>query len=218
MAPAAGRQQRCCASVQPRSSRKYTKSSLRRGTCPLFVCSVQGRWCHRKRLCDASPNGRDCRCASLPTHGNWLENEGHSPFKAMQHSALSSRAFAADGQAVSVLHTMAVLKVYQAKLLHVVEPVCHKSHHASHWPVWCGAGAQQKSSQAMRHFLPKRASSSTAFSRTKTALPTQQQPRASLVPIHPRSLKSSHDSTWPNTTCFQNGKHPKLELDPVQLK
>lgn len=53
----------------------------------------------------------------------------------------------------------------------------------------------QKSSQALRYFLPKRASSSTASSRSRMVTTTQQWPRLVSESIQPQpkpKLKSSH--------------------------
>ncbi len=61
-------------------------------------------------------------CTSLPTHCHRLEGEGQSPSKPCRTtSALAGRSYASAGQAASALHSMAVLQVYQAKLLSAVD-------------------------------------------------------------------------------------------------
>ncbi len=170
----------------------------------------------------------------LPTAIGWKPRVSHpsKPFRAT--SALAGRAYLAAGQAASALHSMAVLQVFQAKMLANEEAGLDSAYlrdlrrvkdlalrttkataqaighlMSSHlWltmtemkeadkvlfldaPISSGSlfgpavegfaerfTEAQKSSQAMRHFLPKRTSSSSASSRPRSALtPQTAKPR-----------------------------------------
>lgn len=56
-----------------------------------------------------------------PTARDWRTKATHPNKLCRATSALVARAYAMSGQAGSILHTMAVLQVYQAKLLCAIE-------------------------------------------------------------------------------------------------
>ncbi len=79
----------------------------------------------------------------------------------------------------------------------------------------------QKSSQVMRHFLPKRASSA-ASSRPKTA-PTLQPAKpkpATPEPLPPKNRQDRGRSRWARRYPFpkRQGPRPKIALDPAPQK
>ncbi len=149
-------------------------------------------------------------------------------------SALAGHAYSVAGQAASVLHSMAVLQVFQAKMLATEEAGLDSAIGRSMsslvvlverhlWltmtemkeadkvsfldaPVSSGSlfgpavegfaerfREAQKSSQAMRHFPPKRTSSSFASSRPRTA-PTQQPAKPTPTAPEPRTPEGRRDS------------------------
>ncbi len=69
-------------------------------------------WCWRKGIQQAPPFGGSSCCSSLPTI---CLSPAFTPCRTT--AALTNRAYAAAGQAGSALHTMAVLQLFQAKLL-----------------------------------------------------------------------------------------------------
>ncbi|ROI69418.1 hypothetical protein DPX16_14358 [Anabarilius grahami] len=127
-------------------------------------------------------------------------------------SALAGRAYASAGQAASALHSMAIFQVFQAKLL--------RSWTSLAWRTVDGFTerftAAQKSSQAMRHFLPKRSSSASAPSRPRPAPAQQTKPAPSASQAAPpkehrhRSRSSNKRTTFPR----RQGPRPKIVLDP----
>ncbi|ROL41974.1 hypothetical protein DPX16_19823 [Anabarilius grahami] len=80
--------------------------------------------------------------------------------------------------------------------------------------------AAQKSSQAMRHFLPKRSSSASAPSRPRPAPTQQTKPAPSASQAAPpkdhrhRSRSSNKRTTFPR----RQGPRPKIVLDPAPPK
>ncbi len=80
----------------------------------------------------------------------------------------------------------------------------------------------QKSSQAMRHFLPKRNSSSSASSRLKSA-PNQQTAKSAPTSPEPRPLEERWDRGRSCSVRRYNfpkrqGPRPKIALDPAPKK
>ncbi|KAL1272004.1 hypothetical protein QQF64_031020 [Cirrhinus molitorella] len=120
---------------------------------------------------------------------------------------------------------MAVLQVYQAKLLCALDESGpdQSSFKDLFGPAVEGFAerftAAQKSSQAMRHFLPKRSNSSSAAvsSRPRTA-PFTQPPKAAPPPpavalkAEPRQRsRSARRYPFPK----RQGPRPKIALDPA---
>lgn len=75
----------------------------------------------------------------------------------------------------------------------------------------------------MRHLLPRRTSSSTASSRSKTAQPTQQRPKPASAPVQPQTQAEPEVNPYlcpAKRYPFPKwqGPCPKLDLDLVQPK
>ncbi|ROL47102.1 hypothetical protein DPX16_18900 [Anabarilius grahami] len=102
-------------SEELRENERERESDLtcRRSSSPLWPLSQKSTVTMKKDK-QSSPQWKKLS----PTAIGWKAKASH-PFKPCRTvSALASRAFAADGQAASALHTMEVLQVFQAKLLH----------------------------------------------------------------------------------------------------
>ncbi|KAL0165753.1 hypothetical protein M9458_037597, partial [Cirrhinus mrigala] len=203
-----------------------------------------------------------------PTAIGWKTKASHPSKPCRTTSALAGRAYTSAGQAASALHSMAILQVFQAKLLaqsdkSALDPatltelrsatdlalratkataqaigrsmaslVVLERHlwltlteikDADKRSVWTRFSAAQKSSQAMRHFLPKRSSSTAAPGRPKSAPPQQPVKPASTTPsaaaaaaqpakAEPR-LRSRSARRYPFPK--RQGPRPKLALDPA---
>ncbi len=208
-----------------------------------------------------------------PTAIGWKARSSHPSKLCRATSALAGHAYSVAGQAASALHSMAVLQVFQVKMLASEEAglnaaslkdlrratdlalrttnataqaigrsmsslivlECHL------WltmemkeagkvlfldaPVSSGSlfGAAvegfaerfmeaQKSSQAMRHFLPKRTSSSAAFSRPRP-VPTQ---KTALSPDLQRDGKIEGAHTRHDATPSQSAKDPGPRSPRIQ--
>ncbi len=139
----------------------------------------------------------------------WKARASHPSKPCRATSALAGCAYSVAGQAASALHSMAVLQVFQAKMLANEEASLDSAslrdlrsttdlalcttkataqvigHSMSSLDALVSSGSlfgpavegfderfteAQKSSQAMRHFLPKRTSSSSASSRPQTCV------------------------------------------------
>ncbi len=220
----------------------------------------------------------------LPTAIGWKVRASH-PFKPCRAtSALAGRAYSAAGQVASALHSMAVLQVFQAKMLanegagldsaslrdlrsatdlalratkataqaigrsmsSLIVLECHlwltmmemkEEDKVSFLDAPVSSGSlfgpavkgfaerfteAQKSSQAMRHFLPKHTSSSSASSHPRPAL-TQQTAKLTPTALEPRPPEGRRDTgrsrsarRYPFPKC--QGPRPKIALDPAPQK
>ncbi|KAL0152267.1 hypothetical protein M9458_051990, partial [Cirrhinus mrigala] len=221
-----------------------------------------------------------------PTAIGWKTKASHPSKPCRTTSALAGRAYTSAGQAASALHSMAILQVFQAKLLaqsdkSALDPatltelrsatdLALRATKATAQAIgrsmaslvvlerhlWLTLteikdadkvpfldapisptglfgpsvegfaerfSAVQKSSQAMRHFLPKRSSSTAAPGRPKSAPPQQPVKPASTTPsaaaaaaqpakAEPR-LRSHSARRYPFPK--RQGPRPKLALDPA---
>ncbi|KAL0165908.1 hypothetical protein M9458_037752, partial [Cirrhinus mrigala] len=221
-----------------------------------------------------------------PTAIGWKTKASHPSKPCRTTSALAGRAYTSAGQAASALHSMAILQVFQAKLLaqsdkSALDPatltelrsatdLALRATKATAQAIgrsmaslvvlerhlWLTLteikdadkvpfldapisptglfgpsvegfaerfSAAQKSSQAMRHFLPKRSSSTAAPGRPKSAPPQQPVKPASTTPsaaaaaaqpakAEPR-LRSRSARRYPFPK--RQGPRPKLALDPA---
>ncbi|KAI2664297.1 Platelet glycoprotein V [Labeo rohita] len=221
-----------------------------------------------------------------PTAIGWKTKASHPSKPCRTTSALAGRAYTSAGQAASALHSMAILQVFQAKLLaqsdkSALDPatltelrsatdLALRATKATAQAIgrsmaslvvlerhlWLTLteikdadkvpfldapisptglfgpsvegfaerfSAAQKSSQAMRHFLPKRSSSTAASGRPKSAPPQQPVKPASTTPsaaaaaaqpakAEPR-LRSRSARRYPFPK--RQGPRPKLALDPA---
>ncbi len=207
-----------------------------------------------------------------PTAIGWKAKAAHPSKPCRMTSALAGRAYSSAGQAASALHSMAVLQVFQAKLLRSMDesgpdPAAFKelrsatdlALHATkmtaqvigrsmaslvvlerhlwlnlteikgadkvpflHSPVSPtglfgpdveGFTAAQKSSQAMRHFLPKRSSSVAASSRPKMA--QTQQPAKPTPPAAKPEPRHHSRSVRRHPFPKRQEPWPKIVLDPA---
>ncbi|ROL54924.1 hypothetical protein DPX16_12793 [Anabarilius grahami] len=194
-------------------------------------------------------------------------------------SALAGRAYTSAGQAASSLHTMAILQVFQAKLLRALDesgfdaPAFRDIRSATDLALcatkataqaigrsmaslvvlerhlWLNLTeikdadktafldapvspfglfgpavegfterftAAQKSSQAMRHFLPKRSNSTSAFSRPRTAPAQQSKPAPSTAQAAPAPKEQRRRACPARRSSFprqRQAPRPKIELD-----
>ncbi|ROL42719.1 hypothetical protein DPX16_14126 [Anabarilius grahami] len=199
-------------------------------------------------------------------------------------SALAGRAYTSAGQAASSLHTMAILQMFQAKLLRALDesgfdaPAFRDLRSATDLALratkataqaigrsmaslvvlechlWLNLTeikdtdktafldapvsplvlfgpaiegfterftAAQKSSQAMRHFLPKRSSSTSASSRPRTAPAQQSKPAPSTAQAAPAPKEQRRRARPARRSSFQRQRQaprPKTELDPKPPK
>ncbi|ROI16371.1 Cyclin-dependent kinase 10 [Anabarilius grahami] len=78
--------------------------------------------------------------------------------------------------------------------------------------------AAQKSSQAMRHFLPKRSSSASASSRPRPAPAQQTKPAPSTSQAAPPKDRQRSRSAKRSSFPRRQGPRPRIVLDPVTPK
>ncbi len=200
----------------------------------------------------------------------WKTRAAHPSKPCRTTSVLAGRSYASAGQAASVLHSMAVLQVYQAKLLSAMdesEPDLRELRSATDlalrttkttsqaigrsianlvvlerhlWlmlteikdadkvpfldapispnslfgPAVEGFAERftkaQKSSQAMRHFLPKRSSSAAASSRPKPT-PTQQPVKPAPAATTPQPATPGPPTKQPLLNLFSPRSSPGAE-------
>ncbi|KAL0183526.1 hypothetical protein M9458_019222, partial [Cirrhinus mrigala] len=203
-----------------------------------------------------------------PTAIGWKAKASHPSKPCRTTSALAGRAYTSAGQAASALHSMAILQVFQAKLLAeadksaldpatlmelrsttdlalhatkaqaigrslaslvVLDKVTFLDVPVSPTGLFGPAvegfaerfSAAQKTSQAMRHFLPKRSSSAAASGRPKSAPPQQHvkpaPAAAAAASAQPAKLEPRQRSRSARRYPFpkRQGPRPKLVLDPA---
>ncbi len=160
-----------------------------------------------------------------PTAIGWKAKANHPSKPCRTTSALAGRSYASAGQAASALHSMAVLQVYQAKLLSAIdesEPdpaTLRELRSATDLALQATKIEAQKASQAMRHFLPKRSSPAAAQSRLRTA-PTQQPAKPAPAVSAPQPARTQQPrgrsrSARRHPPPKRQGPRPKIALDPA---